>query len=123
MIDFVLQYRWFFLVGLEVLFWVSAAGFFLLRYWFDLNRLSLLFLLLLIADNLGYLVLAVLDYTQTGVVSSFQWAIGGLLAYSLTWGKRDFQRLDRYVKGKVARWKGSPHRTDPASELVEESKK
>ncbi len=32
------EYRWYFLIGAEIVFWLSAIGFFLLRYGFRLKR-------------------------------------------------------------------------------------
>lgn len=36
------EYRWYFLIGAEIVFWLAAIGFFLLRYGFRLKRRVLL---------------------------------------------------------------------------------
>lgn len=32
--DLLVEYKWIFLIGAEVFFWVCATAFFLARYWF-----------------------------------------------------------------------------------------
>ncbi|MGI2709223.1 hypothetical protein [Bacillus cytotoxicus] len=34
------EYRWYFLIGAEIVFWISAVGFFILRYGFRLRKAS-----------------------------------------------------------------------------------
>ena len=93
------------LVGAEVSFWVLSGVFLVLRYWAGLDRLSVVFLILIVADNLVILGLGVLDYLHTGEFASYQIAIAAVLLYGATFGKRDFKRLDAYLKRKITKGK------------------
>ncbi len=103
--DFILEYKWFFLIGAEVSFWVLSFAFLLMRYLFDLNRASFVVLGLIIVDNLFIAGLGLLDYTRTGEFSTYQFVAVAIIVYGITFGKRDFKRLDAYLKRKVMRWK------------------
>ena len=106
-----LEYKWFLLVGAEVLFWVGAAAFFVARYWFDMGRLGNFFLGLIIAEevltNLFLLVLGGLDYQQAGRITGYQMVTVALIVYAFTLGRHDARRLDAFLKRKVAAWKGT----------------
>ena len=104
--DFILEYKWFFLIGAEVSFWVLSVAFLLLRYLFDLNRASFIVLALIILDNLFIAGLGFLDYTRTGEFATYQFVAVAIIVYGLTFGKRDFKRLDAYLKRKVMQRKG-----------------
>lgn len=99
------DYKWHILITAEVLFWVFSTTFLILRYWFQLNRASLIFLVLFIVNDLFILFLGVWDYMQTGQFSNYQLIIAVILIYALTYGRKDFKRLDRYLKRKVESWK------------------
>lgn len=99
--DFLLEYKWVLLVGAETSFWVLSGVFLVLRYWVGLNRASVVFLVLIVVDNIAILGLGVLDYLRTGEFASYQIAIAAVLIYGVTFGKRDFKRLDAYLKRKV----------------------
>jgi hypothetical protein len=103
--DFILEYKWFFLIGAEVSFWVLSFAFLVLRYLFDLNRASFVVLGLIVLDNLFIAGLGLLDYARTGEFSTYQFVAVAIIVYGLTFGKRDFKRLDAYLKRKVMRWK------------------
>ncbi|WP_141201603.1 hypothetical protein [Paludifilum halophilum] len=103
--SFLAEYKWYILITAEVLFWVFSISFLILRYWFQLNRASLIFLVLFIANDLFILSLAVLDYMRTGEFSNYQLIIAAILIYALTYGKKDFKKLDAYLKEKVEQWK------------------
>lgn len=111
--DFILEYKWFFLIGAEVSFWVLSCAFLVLRYLFDLNRVSFVVLGLIIVDNLFIAGLGLLDYTRTGEFAAYQFVAVAIIVYGLTFGKRDFERLDAYLKREMMRWKG---RTKAAEE-------
>lgn len=106
------EYKWHILITAEVLFWVFSISFLIVRYWFQLNRLSLIFLVLFIVNDLFILSLAVLDYMRTGEFSNYQLIIAAILIYALTYGKKDFKKLDAYLKGKVKQWKNPSRYTD-----------
>lgn len=103
--DLLMEYKWVLLVGAEVSFWLLSGSFLVLRYWAGLDRLSLVFLLLIVVDNLIILGLGVLDYLYTGVFATYQFAIIAVLLYGVTFGKRDFKRLDAYLKRRITKRK------------------
>ena len=116
--DFILEYKWSFLIGAEVSFWVLSFAFLALRYLFDLDRASFVVLGLIVVDNLFIAGLGLLDYTRTGEFSTYQFVAVAIVVYGLTFGKRDFKRLDAYLKRKVMRWK---HRATPPEASPQES--
>ena len=103
--DLLMEYKWALLVGAEVSFWLLSIVFLVLRYWMGLERLSVVFLALIVADNLVILGLGVLDYLYTGEFATYQFAIAAVLLYGITLGKRDSKRLDAYLKRKIAKRK------------------
>jgi hypothetical protein len=103
--DLLMEYKWVLLVGAEASFWLLSGLFLVLRYWVGLDRISLLFLVLIVADNLVILGLGVLDYLYTGEFATYQFAIAAVLLYGVTFGKRDFARLDAFLKRKIAKRK------------------
>jgi hypothetical protein len=103
--DLLMEHKWVLLVGAEASFWLLSGTFLVLRYWAGLDRLSLAFLALILVDNLIILGLGILDYLYTGVFATYQFAIVAVLLYGITFGKRDFARLDAYLKRKVPRRK------------------
>jgi len=105
--DLLMEYKWVLLVGAEAWFWVLSGAFLVLRYWAGLVRLSVVFLILIVADNLVILGLGVLDYLYTGEFATYQFAIAAVLLYGVTLGKRDFARLDAYLKRKITQRKRS----------------
>ena len=103
--DLLMEYKWVLLVGAEASFWLLSGVFLVLRYWAGLDRLSLAFLVLIIADNIVILGLGVLDYLYTGEFATYQFAIAAVLLYGITFGKRDFKRLDAYLKRRIKKRK------------------
>ena len=103
--DLLMEYKWALLIGAEASFWLLSGVFLVLRYWAGLDRLSVVFLVLIVADNLVILGLGVLDYLYTGEFATYQFAIAAVLLYGVTLGKRDFKRLDAYLKSKIEKRK------------------
>ena len=103
--DLLIEHKWVLLIGAEASFWLLSGVFLVLRYWVGLDRLSLVFLVLIVADNLVILGLGVLDYLYTGEFATYQFAIAAVLLYGITLGKRDFKRLDAYLKRKIEKRK------------------
>lgn len=99
--DFLMDYKWVLLVGAETTFWVFSVTFLVLRYWAGLDRISVVFLVLIVVDNLVILGLGALDYLVTGQFEAYQITILIVLLYGVTFGKRDFKRLDAYLKRKI----------------------
>ncbi|MFC3882244.1 hypothetical protein ACFOU2_01350 [Bacillus songklensis] len=84
MIESILQHKWLFLVLGEMFFSVCIICFLTLRYWFHLNRLSFLFIVLLLLSDGWLFLLGLLDYTQTRSVSLFQIITILFILYALT---------------------------------------
>jgi hypothetical protein len=110
--EFVLDNKWFFLVGAEVTFWVLSVAFLAMRYLFDLNRASVVVLALIILDNALIAGLGFLDFRRTGEFSAYQLVAAAIVVYGLTYGTRDFRRLDAYLKRKVAGLRGKPRSSE-----------
>lgn len=106
--DFILDYKWFFLITAEVVFWVCAIAFLLLRYWFKLKKLSLFVFVIFILNDLWIALLAYLDYQRTGEFSIYQIIIVIIIMYAMTFGKSDFKKLDAFIKRWVAKKRGEP---------------
>lgn len=104
--DFIIQYKWLFAVIGEIIFFVFAGSFFIMRYWLRQMRASYVFVILLILNELFLALLAVYDYIQTGKLSAFQIVTGIFYIYLIFDGKKEFEKLDHYFKRKVASWKG-----------------
>ena len=104
--DFILEYKWLFLIMGEVVFTLCAAAFLLLRYWFQLEKLSILVLLIFILNDVWIAYLAVMDYQRTGAISWYQLIAAVFIIYALTLGKSDMKKLDVVIKRKVAEKRG-----------------
>lgn len=106
MIEFVLDYKWYFFIAGEIIFWGSLIGFLMLRYAFNLKKLSKYAVVLWLASDLWLVTIGILDYIRSGTIDRFQIIIVIIVIYALTAGKKDFKRLDRWIQKKVAHWKG-----------------
>lgn len=106
--EFILEYKWFFLISAEVVFWICAILFLIFRYWFKLDTLSKLLVVIFIVNDLWIAFLAYIDYQRTGVFSNYQIIILIIIIYALTFGNSDFKKLDVYIKRKVSEMKGEP---------------
>ncbi|RAL26948.1 hypothetical protein [Thermoflavimicrobium daqui] len=108
MFEFFSNYRFAFLIGAEVTFWILITSFFALRYLFRFEKASILAIPLILANELFIAFLGYIDYKITGQFSRFQIIVIIILIYSLTYGKKDFKRLDHFIKRKIAKWRGEP---------------
>lgn len=106
--EFFVEYKWFFMVTVEVLFWIFAIAFGLIRYLFGRERLSLVFLALLVINYSLLVPLAVLDYLQSREIELFQAATIAFIIYVLIYGRSHFRHFDASMKRKVSQWKGEP---------------
>ena len=106
--DFVLDHKWFFLVAGEIIFWVCAIGFLLVRYWLKQDKMSMFLFIIFIINDLWIALLAFMDYQRTGEVSTYQIIVIGFITYAMTLGKSDFKKLDHFIKRKVAEIRGEP---------------
>jgi hypothetical protein len=106
--DFVLDNKWAFLILAEVVFWVSTLSFLVVRYWFNLKRVSVTFFVLFIVNDLWIATMGYFDFLKTGEFSAYQIIILIVIAYAFLYGKSDFQKLDSFIQRKVAKWRGLP---------------
>ncbi|PFK47569.1 hypothetical protein COI93_01365 [Bacillus cereus] len=102
------EYRWYFLIGAEIVFWVSVIGFFLLRYGFKLQKASFVAGIVLLLNEVFILALGVIDYYETGKFSNFQIITVVILLYALFYGKKDLKKLDIRVQKLFAKWRNEP---------------
>jgi drug/metabolite transporter (DMT)-like permease len=93
--------KWALAIGLEAAFWLMLAAFLVLRYRYGMESITRLFVIGVVLDTLGILALGVWDFAETGRVSGYTLFIAALIGYSLTWGKRDMRRLDRWMAAKL----------------------
>lgn len=104
--DFILEYKWLFLILGEIVFTLCAAAFLLLRYWYQLEKLSIIVFVIFIINDLWIAFLAVMDYQRTGAFSLYQIIAVVFIIYALTLGKSDMKKLDEVIKRKVAEKRG-----------------
>ena len=97
-----------FLIGAEIVFWLSAIGFFLLRYGFRLKKASFIMGIVLLINEVFILILGVVDYYQTGKFSNFQIITVIILLYAVFYGKKDLKKLDIFAQKLVAKWRNEP---------------
>ena len=93
--------KWILAIGLELAFWVMLAAFLVLRYRFGMEGITRLFVIGVVLDTAGILALGIWDFAETGAVSSYTILIVALLGYSLTFGKKDMRRLDRWMARRL----------------------
>ncbi|MED1865738.1 hypothetical protein P4V41_19955 [Fictibacillus nanhaiensis] len=113
--DFVLEHKWVFLILAETVFWISTLSFLVVRYWFNLKKLSTAFFILFLINDLWIAAMGYFDYLRTGEFSSYQIIILVVIAYAFLYGKSDFQKIDRFIQRKVAKMRELPEPDLPAS--------
>jgi hypothetical protein len=96
-----MELKWILAIVLETGFWIMLAGFLILRYRYGMEGITRLFVVGVVLDTLGILALGVWDFAGTGEVSAYTLFIAALLAYALTWGRKDLRRLDAWMARRV----------------------
>jgi hypothetical protein len=96
-----MELKWALAIGLELAFWAMLAAFLVLRYRYGMEGITRLFVVGVVLDTAGILALGIWDYFETGAVSAYTLFIVALIAYSLTFGKKDMRRLDRWMARKL----------------------
>jgi hypothetical protein len=92
-----MELKWILAIGLEAAFWLMLAGFLVLRYRFGIEGVTRLFVIGVVLDTAGIIALGVWEFVQTGGISGYTIFIAALIGYSLTFGKKDMRRLDRWM--------------------------
>jgi hypothetical protein len=93
--------KWILAISLEAGFWIMLAAFLVLRYRYELEGITRLFVVGVVLDIAGILALGVWDFAATGHVSFFTAFIVALIAYSLTAGRKHLAHLDAFMARKV----------------------
>ena len=122
MMDSITANQWGIFIALEVLSFIFLFIFLLIRYAFTKQKLSFWFLVLFILCIVLEAVLALLIYRSTGEISTFQIVIALFIVYAFTFGINDFKKLDRYIKGKVGKWRGINLLTEEDMRKMEQAK-
>jgi hypothetical protein len=92
-----MELKWALAIGFEAAFWLMLAAFLVLRYRFGLEGVTRLFVIGVVIDTAGIIGLGVWDLVATGTVSGYTVFIAALIGYSLTFGKKDMRKLDRWM--------------------------
>jgi hypothetical protein len=92
-----MELKWILAIGFELAFWAMLAAFLVLRYRYGMEGITRLFVIGVVLDTIGILALGVWDFAETGAVSVYTLFIVALIGYSLTFGKNDMRRLDRWM--------------------------
>lgn len=96
--SFLYEYEWLLFLLSEVLGWVVALLFFVIRYRYKFEQASRMLLAVFFTLTLFQAALAGIDYYQSGTVSFFQVFIVMFILYAFTLGHADFVRLDLFIK-------------------------
>jgi hypothetical protein len=96
-----MELKWALAIGFEAAFWLMLAAFLVLRYRFGLEGITRYFVVGVVLDTLGIVGLGVWDFAATGEVSGYTIFIAALIAYSLTYGKKDMKRLDGWMAERL----------------------
>lgn len=95
----VLAYKWFILLGLEVLAWSATIWMVYARYRQRSQRLfRVAALMVMVTGVVPQLGLGVLNYIESGQVDAFSLVILLLFGYGATLGRRQVQRLDGWAR-------------------------
>ncbi len=93
--------EWILFIFSEALTWFSIIMLLITRYKFTVDRLSQLFLAIIILCTLFQALLVGIDFYFTGTISLFQVIIILFIIYASTLGSSDIQRLDQYLQHKI----------------------
>ena len=96
-----MELKWILAIAFEAAFWLMLAAFLVLRYRYRMEGITRVFVIGVVLDTAGILALGVWDFVETGRVSGYTLFIAALIGYSLTFGKRDMRRLDRWMAQRV----------------------
>jgi len=96
-----MELKWILAIGLEAAFWIMLAAFLVLRYRYEMEGVTRLFVIGVVIDTAGLLGLAVWDFAKNGSVNTYTIFIGAIVVYALTAGKRDMRRFDAWMSRKL----------------------
>jgi succinate-acetate transporter protein len=96
-----MELKWALAIGFEAAFWLMLAAFLVLRYRYEVEGITRVFAVGVVLDTLGILTLGVWDYLESDTVSSYTVFIVAIILYSLTAGRDDLRKLDRWVARRI----------------------
>ena len=96
-----MELKWALAIGFEAAFWLMLAAFLVLRYRYEVDGVTRVFAVGVVLDTLGILALGAWDYLENDTVSSYTLFIVAILVYSLTAGRDDLRRLDRWMARRI----------------------
>jgi hypothetical protein len=96
-----MELKWALAIGFEAAFWLMLAAYLVLRYRYEVEGVTRPFVIGVVLDTAGIIALGVWDFFESGKVSGYTLFIAALLGYSLTFGKKDMRRLDRWMAEKL----------------------
>jgi hypothetical protein len=96
-----MELKWILAIGLEAAFWLMLAAFLVLRYRYRMEGITRVFVIGAVLDTAGIVALGVWDYLESGTVSSYTFFVAAIVIYSITAGRHDLRRLDRWMARKV----------------------
>lgn len=117
-----LNYQWEIFIALEIISVLSLLIFGVIRYFFNKQKLSLLFLLLFIILLILEALLGLLIYQETGEISTFLIIISLFVIYACTFGIFDFMKLDRWMRHKIGGWRGIQLLTEKDIRIMDRQK-
>lgn len=120
--NFLIEYQWEVFITIEILSVIALLSFGAIRYFFDKRKLSVGFIFLFIALLFVEGILAFIIYRMTGEFSTFQMVIIIFLIYACTFGINDFKKLDRWMREKVGKWRGTELLTEKDYEIIAKNK-
>ena len=96
-----MELKWALAVGFEAAFWLMLAAFLVLRYRYEVEGITRVFAVGVVLDTVGILGLGVWDYLESDTVSSYTLFIVAIILYSLTAGRDDLRKLDRWMARRI----------------------
>ena len=96
-----MELKWILAIALEAGFWLMLAAFLVLRYRYGMESITRLFVIGVVIDTAGIVGLGVWDFVNTGHFSVYTAFIVGLIAYSLTSGRKHLVHLDAWMARKI----------------------
>jgi hypothetical protein len=96
-----MELKWILAIALEASFWLMLAAFLVLRYRYGMENITRLFVIGVLIDTTGIVALGVWDFVNSGRFSLYTAFIVGLIAYSLTSGRKHLVHLDEWMARKI----------------------
>ncbi len=106
-----MELKWILAIALEAGFWLMLAAFLVLRYRYGMESITRLFVIGVVVDTAAIVALGVWDFANTGHVSVYTAFIVGLIAYSLTSGRKHLAHLDEWMARTIKPRRGRQRAT------------